>query len=351
MTRTDPFFVVAALLFFSLAAGAVSIPRELPLGTSDFSHRSLGEACFAMDAVVDGLPCNPAFTAKERKSQFQTHIFFGNNVSYIRDVNDVLNNEADQKTIERLFNQRRSSEMEASIEAGYLHEKYGFEFTPYRLTYYSLVRNSSLPVITLYAGEEQSARTQLASYVNGDFFFGVQLRAVQRKFILSEFALTDALVEDGKDDIFKTQDQRAVYFEPGMLWFPEDQPWSPQFSLVLTQLGAVDHKYDELPASPELHLGGSVKPPIHFGELELGTNLSLKSQYEKWTDLLRFAVSYTLGATQYVTSFTENQYALSFLLHYKSVRGGLTYDYKRFENLIGEMDQVGTVYLQVGIEI
>ena len=339
------------VLFLSFMAEAIEVPRSIPLGTSDFTHRSLGTTCFAMDAVVDGLPCNPAFTAKERKAQLQTHIFFGNNVSYVQDVNDIMNKQSDQKNIEHLFNQTRSSEMEANVEAGFLTEKFGLSFSPYRLSYYSLIRNSALPVITLYAGQEQVIRAQLASYVQDDFYFGVQLRGVQRRFILSEFTLTDALAESSQDEIFRVREQKALYFEPGFLWAPEDRLWGPQVSLTLTQLGAVDKKYTELPASPEAHLGTSVKPPVTYGELELGTTFSAQSRYEKWTDLIRLGVSYKLGATQYIASATENQYDLAFLLHYKGVRGGLTYDFRKFINLLGEKDEVRTIYTQIGIEI
>lgn len=346
--KTVSLFILLAL---GINAKAIEVPRSIPLGTSDFTHRSLGTTCFAMDAAIDGLPCNPAFTAKERKAQLQTHIFFGNNVSYAQDVNDILNNQTNQKNIEHLFNQTRSSEMEASVEAGFLTEKFGISFSPYRLSYYSLIRNSSLPVITLYAGQEQVIRTQLASYVQDDFYFGLQLRAVQRRFILSEFTLTDALVENSQEDIFRVRDQKALYFEPGLLWAPEGQAWSPQVSMTITQIGAVDKKYTELPASPEAHLGTSIKPPFTYGELELGTTFTAQSRYEKWTNLIRLGASYKLGATQYVASATENQYDLAFLLHYKGVRGGLTYDFRKFVNLIGDSDEVRTIYSQIGIEI
>src|SRR5690606_28745000 len=102
---------------------------------------------------------------------------------------------------------------------------------------------------------------------------------------------------------------------------------NPKFSAVLTQLGAVDKKYDHVPASPQLQVGGSFQPPVEYGIWELGGNLTFRSQYEKWTDLVRLATSYSLGATQYVASFSEKNYALSFLLKFKAIRGGLTYDY------------------------
>lgn len=342
-------FVLLAFLFSS-AGRAAEIPRELSLGSSDFTHRALGSACFAMDASIDGLPCNPAFTAKERRSQFQTHIFFGNNVEYADDAKNLLNEQGDQDTVRRLFNQKRSAEMEANIELGYLREKMGLSVTPYRLSYYSLIRNTSLPVITIYAAQEEIVRGQVASYVSGDFYFGLQVRGVHRKFVASQFTLADAVVEGGREGVMPVQYQRALYFEPGLLWAPEDQPLQPQISLAVTQLGTVDKKYDHLPASPQGHFGASIKPLTEWGVLELGGNVSHKSQYEKWSELVRLASSYRLGITQTSFSFTEDQYDLGLLLSVQALRAGLVYDYKRFENLLGEKDQLHTLYFQLGAE-
>lgn len=341
--------VVFWMSFFlwALNASALQEPRSLALGSSDFTSRSLSTACFGMEALIEGLPCNPAFTAKERRSRFQTQFFFGNNVSYVSEVSRLLDGSGNVETVERLFDQKSSNEMEANIQASFIRETWGLRYSPYRLFYYSLIRNSSLPVITLYAGQEQSLAGQIASFAENNFYWGLQLRAVDRKFIFSEFTLTDAIA-DGGSEYFRTHHQRALYIEPGILYAFEEKEWKPQIGLTMKNAGMVDTKYNNFPTSPDWHLAGSVKPPVSWGELELGLDLFFNSYVEESREIPRLGVSYLLGAMQAVGSYADREYSLGFLLHYENWNGGLTYWRKKFENLKGEPDQLQTVYLELG---
>lgn len=341
------FLVIAVLFLLTFKAFAIEVPRAIALGNSDFTSRSLSTACFGMDALIEGLPCNPAFTAKERGTQFQTQFFFGNNVSYVRDVSQLLDGTGDLGTVERLFNQKASSEMEANIQASFIRATWGLGYSPYRLFYYSLIRNSALPVITLYAGQEQSVVGQVASFAENNLYWGMQLRAVDRKFLLSEFTLTDALASGGSEYLV-SKTQRALYIEPGVLYAFDEKAWKPQVGLTIKNAGLVDTKYDELPTTPDWHLAGSVRPPLALGELELGLDLFFNSYVEEVKEVPRFGASYKLGAMQALASYADREYSVGFLLHYERWNGGLTYWRKKFENLVGEQDQLQTVYVELG---
>jgi hypothetical protein len=344
------FSMLVILFFLAQVAFAVEVPRDIALGSSDFTSRTLGNACYGMVTLVSGLPCNPAMAAKERKPRFQADLFFGNNISYVHDVSQLVDGSGDKTTVERLFNQKSSSEMEANIEASYISENWGLSYSPYRLFYYALIRNSSLPTVTLYAGQEQTISAQIASYTQNDFYWGLQLRGVDRKFILSEFTLTDALASGGSH-YFDTQTQRAVYLEPGIMYSFDEKEWKPQFGLTIKGVGAVDHKYDELPTSPDYHLSGSIRPPVAYGELEFGLDLLFNSYVTGASDVPRLGTSYTIGAIQALGSYGDKEYSLGFLLHYDNWNGGLTYWRKKFENLVGLQDQLQTVYLEFGFSI
>lgn len=343
-------WLAIGILFFNISTQAIEVPRSISLGSSDFTSRTLGSACYGMEVLISGLPCNPAFTAKERKSHFQTEFFFGNNISYVRDVAKLVDGSGDEATVERLFNQKSSSEMEASIEASFVRENWGISYSPYRLFYYSLIRNSALPTVTLFAGQEQNLAMQIASYEPDDFYWGLQVRAVDRKFILSEFTITDALASGGSR-YFDTQTQRAIYIEPGILYSFDEREWKPQVGLTIKGVGAVDKKYNELPTTPDWHVAGSVRPPVRFGELELGLDLLFNSYYTDSKDIPRLGTSYKIGAVQALASYGDKEYSLGFLLHYEGWNGGLTYWRKKFENLLGEKDQLQTVYLELGFVI
>lgn len=339
--------LILLLILMAAKTFAVEVPRSLALGNSDFNSRSLSAACFGMDEVTNGLPCNPAFTAKERASRFQTEFFFGNNISYVQEVSDLLAGKGTAETVTSLFSQKTSSEMEARIEASYLRETWGLAYSPYRLFYYSLIRNSSLPVITLYAGQEQTLTGQVASFADNDFFWGLQVRGVERKFILSEFTLTDALAS-GSSQYFQTHSQRALYLEPGVLYAFESKPWKPQAGLTIKNAGFVDQKYEVLSTSPEYHAAGSVKPPVGFGELELGLDFMFSTYQREARDVPRVGASYKLGAMQALGSYGDKEYSAGFLLKYDIWNGGLTYWRKKYVNLLGEQDQTQTVYLEFG---
>ncbi|RYZ66894.1 MAG: hypothetical protein EOP09_11970 [Proteobacteria bacterium] len=338
------------LTILSVSASAAEIPRSIALGSSDFTSRTLGNACYGMDVIVSGLPCNPAFAAKERKPHFQVEFFFGNNISYVREVSKLVDGSGDQETVQRLFNQKTSSEMEASIEATFVREKWGLSYSPYRLFYYALMRNSALPTVTLFAGQEQTLSAQIASYAEKDFYWGLQLRGVDRKFILSEFTLTDALASGGSK-YFETQTQRAVYLEPGILYAFEDRDWKPQVGLTVKNVGAVDKKYEPLPTNPDFHLAGSVRPPVAYGDLEFGVDLLFNTYVTDAVDVPRLAGSYKIGAVQALGSYGDKEYSLGFLLNYDGWNGGLSYWRKKFVNLVGERDQLQTVYLEFGFTL
>lgn len=342
--------LTAVIFSISMSAGAIEVPRSLALGASDFTSRTLSLSCFGMDTLLEGLPCNPAFTAKERRSRFQTQFFFGNNISYVREISDLLDGNGSPGTVEKLFSQKASAEAEANIQASYLRETWGLQYSPYRLYYYALIRNAALPVITLYAGHEQSLAAQMASYVEGHLYWGLQLRAVDRKFLLSEFTLTDALASGG-DQYFETQTQRALYIEPGLLYSFDERPWQPQFGLTIKNAGLVDTKYDELGTSPDWHLAGSVHPPVGVGDLELGLDLRFNSYIEDYQDIPHFGAAYRLGAMRALASYAKSEYSVGFLLHFESWNGGLTYWRKKYQNLLGEEDQLQTVYLELGFII
>jgi hypothetical protein len=343
--------LIFTLLVVSHSATALEVPRQLSAGRSDFTYHALGDACYSMDVYAGGLPCNPAFVGRPQKGEFNSHIFFGNDVTYFDDIKSILNNEADVATVHRVANNNRGAEFEADLEAGYIKEKFAMSVSPSRLNYYSLIRDPVLPEISLYASQEQVLRLQFASEINKDLDVGVQVRGVQRRFILSEFFIPEAMVEGGSNEVTRINEQKIVYLEPGMVWAPEGEYLSPQFSATVTQLGYVDRKYDGLSTSPEGQIGGSIRPAIDTGSLELGTQVTLSPQYQRWTELVRLAGSYKLGIARYSGSFNENQFDLAVDLKFKGAHGGVVMDYRKSDEFASGLADVRTFYFELGAEI
>lgn len=338
--------IIVSAIFASVAKAA---PRELTLGLSTATGRSLGSSCFSVDAGDEALPCNPAFTARETQNDFKADLFFGNDIAYVQDVSTLLAGDGDEGTVRRLFSQTRASEMEANLEFAYRRPTFGFAIAPYRIVYYSMIRNQALPIVSLLAAREQSARMQLAGYAGNEWSWGVQLRGVQRKFISRTFALTDAFAEGGSG-IFDAESQNALYIEPGLLREWNDAAWKPQVTATLTQLGVVDHKNEDFPTSPQIHVGAAVEPPVGVGRLQLGIDASADSETQGWTDPFRLGSVYDVGMTRLAGSFGRSDQAFGFQLRYGAAVGGLTYRTRYIENWLGEDEWVRNVSFNFGVD-
>lgn len=338
------------LLFVSSLASAATIPRDLALGASDHTSKLLGWACVTMEQTDVALPCQPAMTAREDDADFKAQFFFGNNVSYVREVSDLVSGDGDAESVRRLFSQTHGSEMEADFEAGYRRPTFALAFAPSRIVYYSLIRNEALPQMTLLALQEQTVRMQLASYVGNDTSFGVQFRGVRRKFVAGDFSLADAFAEDGKG-LFDTQVQNGLFLEPGLMREWLGVAGRPKVSVMVRNLGFVSEKFDEFPTAPELLMGTSVHPELQYGELELGLAARFNSQTQGLSDPWRVAGIYRLGVTRYSVSAGRSDFAAGFMLLYKNLNGGLAYTTRLIENLRGEQESLRTVYLQAGFDI
>lgn len=341
---------IGAILLSAFAAHAVEVPRYMSYGSSSFATHALGFTCFSFDVGADVLPCNPAYIAKERKKQFKATGFFGNNVSYGQQVVDLLKGQADQGTVQKLFGQKESSELEANAEAGFLMETFAISYSPARINYYTLFRNQSLPQMTVFASKEESAKMQLASYIENNFYLGLQMRYVHRQFIANEFFLTDALAENGKD-MFQSQEQNFLYFEPSILFSPEDVSYKPEISMSLVNMGFYDKKYEEYPSSPQFHLSGTVQPEVPVGHFGVGADLFWDQSVKGALEPITLGAFYRFGVLKLLGNLAENSNGFGFQVIYENFNLGLTYSYRQIKDEIGDTYSYRRVYMQLGLEI
>lgn len=128
--------------------------------------------------------------------------------------------------------------------------------------------------------------------MNPEWHLGLQARAVSRRFILTQFYVTDAVINNG-EGLVDTRTQNLLFLEPGVLWTPTWGDWEPHISAAATQTGLRSRKDDEIPDDPEGEVGLSVKVPGLAGRLRLGPHVSLNArQHEEWDEKLRIAGVY-----------------------------------------------------------
>jgi hypothetical protein len=338
------------LLFWAFSAQAIEVPRYMSYGSSSFTTHAIGNTCYAFDIGADVLPCNPAYMAKERKKIFKANGFFGNSVSYAQQVVDLLKGDADQGTVQKLFGQKESSELEANAEAGFLMETFALSYSPARLNYYTLFRNQSLPEMTVFASKEDATKIQIASYIENNFYLGLQLRYVHRQFIANSFFLTDALAENGKD-LFQPKEQNLLYVEPSILYSLEDVKYQPEFSFSMVNFGFYDKKYDEYPSSPQFHLSGSAKIDVSYGKLGLGGDFFWDQSVTSTLEPFTLGGYYQFGVLKLLANIAENSNGLGFQVIYENFNLGLTYSYRQLKDELGDSYSYRRVYMQLGIEI
>lgn len=316
--------LVFLLVLASFWAQAEPLPMALREGNTRFLTRSLGSACYTMDSVSRGLPCNPASIAKDGKAHFDADLLLGSNSEFLKEAEDILNGNSSEDEVAKFFSRRESVEGELSISGSVQAPTWGLAFEPYRLVAVTRIENPVLPMIDLVIAEEQNVKAQIASYFRENFYAGIQARYTHVRFIGQYFALSEAFTKDSAD-LFTPETQEILYFEPGVLYAWEDLAWKPQISAVLAQWGVTDHKTDAYLIQPEGLLGASIKPIVPLGLLELGLQLQVNSETENFRDAYRVAVAYKLGILQAVLGTSDKDHSAGFLVEYKSFSSGLSY--------------------------
>lgn len=328
-------------LFICSLAWGESLPTAVRDGSTRFLSRSLGSACYTLDSVQRGLPCNPAVAAKERARRFDADFFAGTQAEYLKEAENLLHGNSDEAQVAQFFSHRESIEAEVSLEASFQAPKWGVSIEPYRLVAVSRFENPSLPMVDLVIAEEQSVKGQIASYIHDNFYAGLQARYTHVRFIGDYFALSEAMAGD-RDDLFSAQELDLIYLEPGFLYAWEELPWQPQISAVLAHWGVSSHKTEQYPIQPTGLLGASLRPVVPLGLLELGIQFELASETTNVRDAFRAALAYQLGILQAVLSVSDSDHSAGFLLAYKSFTTGLSY---------WDQNQNRGVFIQLGVTL
>ncbi|MGZ3771676.1 MAG: hypothetical protein ACXVCP_14245 [Bdellovibrio sp.] len=312
------------LIFFSETVHARAVPLNLRDGNARFFSRALGSACYTMDGLGRGLPCNPAAIAKQNNKRLDADLFLGSNAEYIKDAEEILNGNDNESKVSQFFSRRDSIESELSVGASFRASTWGISFEPYRLIAVTRFENPALPMVDLVLAQEQNTKGQIASYCKDNFYLGLQARYSHVRFINQYFALSEAFVSS-KKDLLNPQTQELFFLEPGLLYAREDLDWKPQISAVLAQWGFTDTKTEAYPIQPKGLLGASVKPLIPLGQLELGLQLQVDSQTENFSDAYRVAMTYQFEFWQTVLSLSEKNHSFGFFSDYKYFSSGLSF--------------------------
>lgn len=312
MCRQRVIVILILLLINSIFSWGYEAPRKILSEPSSFATKGLGFSCYALDLPADVLPCNPAFISKERNRRFSLGAYWGNHVSYMDEATDLSEGRADSETIRNLFQNHSDNELQSQIEFGYIQELFGFSVTPFQVNYLTHFRNEVLPEISVYASLEESAKIQFGSFLENDWSYGIQLRYLRRRFVASNFFLTDALVTNG-NELLDPREQNLFFIEPGILYAPKDNHLNPEFTIMVANLGYVNEAYSEVPLAPQYHLTTSIAPELHHGRFGLGLDLRLEKNMKDSFTPLTLGSYYEFKIFRLFGSLAKNEQAIGLI--------------------------------------
>ena len=329
-------------------AGATGLPGSSVGNESGVSIEALGQSCYAISGAQDILPCNPGYIAQERRAGFRAQVCLGKNVDYLSNVTELLNGTANSQVVHDLFSHHETAELTSALNAGYLANQYGIEITPLRITYVTLFQNRSLPEVQLFAALEESARAQYGTYLGEDIYWGAQLRYLHRRFIASDFFLTDILTEAGAK-ILTPSEQNSVFLEPSLMYAPQNN-WHPSASFSVMNTGLTDRGIRGLALLPQYHFDVGVAPRHSWGDLGLGLDFLLDSNSQNSQSAVTLGASYRYGVLKLMGSVARNATGFGFIVADNIWSVGISYANQILVDTIGDKFSERKIYLMVGVQ-
>lgn len=339
------------LLIVQSALAAYRAPQHMLSGHYGFLAMGLRNACYTMDLPADTLPCNPAFIAKEKQRRFNANLHFGNNVSYLQEASDLSRGHATQETIQTLFSRHENNELQTQVEIGHSQETFGWAIAPAQVNYSTSFHNQALPKISLFASLEESAKIQFGSYLDDDWSFGIQMRYVHRRFVASQFYLTDILVPQGQS-LLEPREQHLFFIEPGFMYAPKESALNPEFTLTIANSGFVNKNYDEVSVTPEYHLTSSITPDLDYGgRFSLGVDARIHKYLRSGAQPLTLGGFYEYGILRLFGNLARDENGVGFGIYNTWWNIGIAHRNETLETPIGDTYEQNKTYLFLGMEL
>lgn len=315
------------------------------------THLSLGETCHVIFLPGHLVPCNPAFLPidadkTERDSFLNGNIYLGDDYSKITEYFKILNNEDKAELAERFLNEKDPIAMQASTSLWMKSSWFSATFTPYKISYFSVVRDQADPQVALHALQEHSIAVQVGDEFADGFFAGLQVRGVKRKFIHQEFPVLEAVTDP--EHVLEIQDQHVLYLEPGVGYsVPVD--WRPRLSVNLINGGFADKNFEAFNTDPILDTGVGFSPPLGWPRLDLGVNYRPISQAEMAGERLRFGALLEFGVVSTSLGWDASNLSISVNSKFDKIGVGLMYTRNRISDPYFESYDNDAVYTEFSL--
>ena len=293
-----------AFIFFAASAHAevASTFRNLNYdsNTNSVENFILGRTCYSLRASELSLNCNPALLANETKHFISFGVNIDNRAREASNYQKDLQNDNPFAVTNRLLETSKPFLISESATAWWQHEWFAFSVVPARLQVVSVVTNPAYPIVTAHALYQREFDAQAGLFVGPDprFRVGLNLRYVENYEFRDQFAFLDVVSGAKK---LAVQQSKLVYAEPAVT-YQWDTSWSPEVSLVLTQLQVYNSAtVDQSRLKPEF--GYATSPDFMDGKLRTSIHFTARPDLQRFGEHFRFGGIYEFSSN-FSTSVT-----------------------------------------------
>ncbi len=346
-----------AVLIFFLCAGISKAqttstfsrnPRTFETVHAGLVTKGVAYACLNLYQIPDGLVCNPALSNTVSKSSLGTQVLISNGASAFSNIAEIVDGKVDQGTIDTIFSDGKIIQAETNVDIFFKSKIISGRYTPYSLRALSVVRNEANPDVELSAVEEKGFTFQSSYEFFQNFYAGLQVRILNRKFVIQQFKLISLATQDGEGLIApKTQD--VTYVEPGF-HYVLSLPWKPRFSAFVANTGSYSKKYDEIKTPEELQVGIAISPPVFWSELDIMLDYKSLSYQESDFEKLRLGSVLRFGSMNVFGGIDTNGVSGGVFFALEKINSGVFYSTTKLTNG-NEKYFTQTVYVEFGWQI
>jgi hypothetical protein len=295
-----------------------------------FKNTALGNLCLSIDeASIGGRPCHPARMAERNDERRVGSVLeWGLGSERKTTAKKILNGEIDGKLIADLFREEEPVIYSGGFELYYLQTPWSLTVSPYKVWYYSHSRNRATPLIDLHLLEQKDVQLQMGSAIGNHTLIGLNIKYLSRRFFHNSVSLFEALVDN---DVLKHSEQNVLLLEPGIIWTGiDDSRIKPELSLLVSNLGLQDKKFEGFSIDPTLHLGGSLNVIEKEWHCRIGLQTETQNPREKHPNTELWRAGTIVGNDWAELTYSANKTEQSFgvLSKSKYFYSGLIYEKK-----------------------
>lgn len=321
-------FLVTLLFNVYASAEFAELPSSMSFDYFGFKNTALGNLCLILDEPLVGRPCHPARMAERDENRFGTQVEWGLGSERQNTAKKILSSEIDAELIADIFRDKDPVIYSGGFELYYLHSPWSISLSPYKIWYYSRSRNPAYPLVDLHILEQRELQGQLGSALDEHTLVGLNIKLLSRKFYHDSISLYEVLVDD---QLIKHKEQKVLLFEPGIIWTHESEsPLKPEVSLLISNLGLQDKKYDGFSIDPTLHAAaalGFVKADWHC-RLGIETDSQNPREPHPNTELWKAGTVIGNNWAEFTYSANKSEQSFGILSKAKYFYSGLIYEKK-----------------------